>query len=476
MPRRDGHGELALLLHTHMPYVEGFDRWPFGEEWLWEAIATSYLPLVEVLETGAPLTVSLTPVLCDQLEVEDLAPRLRDFLGGLRRETHRLDIELQRAQGDERAAAELERAAGDYERALASVDRIGGDVLGALAPFAQWTSAATHAVLPLLATDAGVALQVRSGIGSHRARFSRSWRGGFWLPECAHAPWLESTLAGAGVRACCVEFTNLLGLGAPTHLQPLRGDCGVTLVPIDRVMIDLVWGREGYPSHPSYRDSHALTAHHHHVRANDGSVYDYAVALAQARSDAGDFVARVRERLARDAGDLADGGLVVCALDTELLGHWWYEGVAWVQAVVQEAERQGLALVGLDDALERHRPADLAAALGAPELRASSWGEGGDLRTWDAPAVAEMAWAARAAELQVVGAPAAIAESAARHLLGTQASDWAFLVSRDLAVSYGRDRAARHLAAMLQACAGHSVDVGELRNLAVHAPPSALLG
>ena len=50
-----------------MPYVEGFGTWPFGEEWLWEAIATSYLPLLDVLGR-AELTLSLTPVLCDQLE------------------------------------------------------------------------------------------------------------------------------------------------------------------------------------------------------------------------------------------------------------------------------------------------------------------------------------------------------------------------------------------------------------------------
>src|SRR4051794_41940793 len=60
-------GELALVLHTHMPYVEGFGTWPFGEEWLWEALASVYLPLLRVIE-GAPLTVGLTPVLCDQLE------------------------------------------------------------------------------------------------------------------------------------------------------------------------------------------------------------------------------------------------------------------------------------------------------------------------------------------------------------------------------------------------------------------------
>ena len=62
-----------------------------------------------------------------------------------------------------------------------------------------WTSAATHAVLPLLATDAGVRLQVETGIASHRERFG-AWDGGFWLPECAHAPWLDELLEEAGVH------------------------------------------------------------------------------------------------------------------------------------------------------------------------------------------------------------------------------------------------------------------------------------
>ena len=60
-------GALALVLHSHMPYVEGFGTWPFGEEWLFEAVATVYLPLLELLD-GAPVTLGLTPVLCDQLE------------------------------------------------------------------------------------------------------------------------------------------------------------------------------------------------------------------------------------------------------------------------------------------------------------------------------------------------------------------------------------------------------------------------
>jgi len=72
-------GSLAIVLHTHMPYVEGFGTWPFGEEWLWEAIAGCYLPLLDLLDTGAPLTLSLTPVLCDQLEAPGIAERFERF-------------------------------------------------------------------------------------------------------------------------------------------------------------------------------------------------------------------------------------------------------------------------------------------------------------------------------------------------------------------------------------------------------------
>ena len=157
-------GRVAIVLHTHLPYVEGVSTWPFGEEWLWEAIATSYLPLLDVLRTGAPVTLSLTPVLCDQLEAPGALDRCRDFLRDVRPASHALDIE----------AADLER--------------LPEDLLAALAPFAAWTSSATHAVLPLLATDAGVRLQVRTGVESHRARFGDGWHGGFWLPACAHAP------------------------------------------------------------------------------------------------------------------------------------------------------------------------------------------------------------------------------------------------------------------------------------------------
>jgi 1,4-alpha-glucan branching enzyme len=508
-------GALAIVLHTHMPYVESFGTWPFGEEWLWEAMTGCYLPLLDLLDTGAGLTLSLTPVLCDQLQAPGIAERFERFVGEVRSHTHEEDAKGLRAAGHERLAREVERSWGDYERSLerflaSPPAGCGGDLLTALAPYAQWTSSATHAVLPLLATDAGVRAQVQTGVESHRACFAsetgrgEAWHGGFWLPECAYAPWLIPALAEAGVRSTCVELTGRFGLGAPEHLRPLAGEEGVTLVPIDRVTMDLVWSDGGYPANGSYRDYHKHTYNHHNPWGNDGEAYDCERADALAKEHAADFVARTRERLYRDGKGLPGGGLAVCALDTELLGHWWYEGITWLGAVVEECSRQGLELVRLDEALERLEPARLTndvrlgsdglpadageappehgVSPGISESRAEigeqpiSWGQGGDLSTWSGPAVAELAFAARAAELEVVAAGAAAGPAAVRELLALQASDWPFMLSRGLAVPYARERFEGHRGALARALAGGPQASEEgLRNLAVHADAAALL-
>jgi 1,4-alpha-glucan branching enzyme len=498
MRRSCTQGELAIVLHTHMPYVEGFGTWPFGEEWLWEAIAGSYLPLLGLLDEGAPLTLSLTPVLCDQLEAQGVGERFEVFVDEVRRHTHAQDIQGLREGGHETLARELERSWGEYERVLGEFRERGGDLLGALGRHAQWTSSATHAVLPLLATDAGVRAQVQAGVDSHRARFSAAhrpaggastpgarWNGGFWLPECAHAPYLEPLLEEAGVRATCVELTRRYGVGAVEHLRPVVSESGVVLVPIDRATISHVWSDEGYPAHGSYRDYHHHTIHHHNPWANDGGAYDHELALDLARGHAREFVAHAIERLrvaneptgatspSGKATTLPGGGLVVCALDTELLGHWWYEGVEWLRAVVEECSTQGLSLVRLDEAQAMGDPVPLEDA----EWEPSTWGEGGDLSTWSGPGVADMAFATRAAELRTLAAGHDAGPAALRELLALQSSDWAFMVSRELAAPYARERFAGHRDGLKRALAGGpGASVEQLRNLAPQAEPSLLLG
>jgi 1,4-alpha-glucan branching enzyme len=468
-----GRGALAIVLHTHMPYVEGFGTWPFGEEWLWEAIAGSYLPLLPLLGRGAPVTLSLTPVLCDQLEADGVGGRFRAFVEDVRRETHRDDAAGLRAAGEERLAAELDRSWEDYAGALEQLESVGGDLLGALGAHAGWTSSATHAVLPLLATGAALREQVRGGVRSHERRFGEGWAGGFWLPECAHDPALEPALLEAGASAACVELTSRFGLGAREHLQPVLAESGLLLAPVDRETMSLVWSPQGYPAAGCYRDYHHHTVHHHNPWDNAGGAYDHEAALALAREHAADFVARTQARLREHGAGLPGGGLAVCALDTELLGHWWYEGIAWLEAVVEECSRQGLALVRLDDALAASEP---ATPTGQGEWGPSSWGEGGDLSTWSGPAVAEIAFAARAAELDVLRAGAGAGRAAVRAMLALQASDWAFMVTRGIAAPYALERHGAHLEMVARALAGGQAQVeGELRNLAADADPAGFL-
>jgi 1,4-alpha-glucan branching enzyme len=154
-------------------------------------------------------------------------------------------------------------------------------------------------------------------------------------------------------------------------------------------------------------------------------------ALGQARADAQDFVGRVERRI-------AGGGLCVCALDTELLGHWWAEGIAWLGFVVEACRERGVPLVHLDDALE-----DVEPVPAPPGLPITTWGRERDLSTWSAPRVADLAWSARDAELRAVADAASLRPEAVRELLALQASDWAFVVAEGLATPYGRERAPR---------------------------------
>ncbi|MFL5842228.1 MAG: 1,4-alpha-glucan branching protein domain-containing protein [Thermoleophilaceae bacterium] len=455
-------GSLCLVLHSHMPYVEGFGTWPFGEEWLFEAVATSYLPLLDILD-GSGITLSVTPVLADQLEAlsdGDAGDRFAAFLRDVRTVVHSEDAASADAGGDREVGAELRRAAGDYQRADARFEALARDLPGAIAGLGGielWTSAATHAVLPMLATRAGTALQLAAGIESHERRFG-PWRGGFWLPECAYRPGLEADLAERGVNVFCVDQTDAFGSGSLDHLEPVLTPEGVVAVPIDWQTISLVWDMEaGYPGSPAYRDYHRRTRYDLKPWSIRGEPYRAAEAAALAREHARDFVGSVADRLDAYAAERGREGLVCCALDTELLGHWWYEGPAWLAAVIEEAPAAGVKLRTVSDALARCEPVERP-------LAESSWGTPKDLTTWDSPAVAEIAFAQRRGELCVVAAATRLGrtprlERAARELLALQSSDWAFQVMRDQAGDYPLERAREHAAALHAALAHSDAEV-----------------
>jgi 1,4-alpha-glucan branching enzyme len=453
-------GDLAIVLHSHMPYVEGFGTYPFGEEWLFDAFARSHLPVLEVAER---LTMTVTPVLADQLEADGVGERM---LGFLRR--HRVDAadrDVADAGAALRPAARAE--ADNYTRAMKRLGRLGGRPLRAFQEAGQRgrialiPSAATHAVLPKLATAAGRRLQIDAGLRSHRRRFGEAE--GFWLPECAYARGLEGVLAERGIAYTCLDqSSHERGTAA---LRPIRLPGGPVGFTIDWPTVRLVWSDGGYPSDGAYLEYHRLSQNGMRLWSISGAPYDPAAAAKRATEHAASFLAAVRDRLERHRTETGGRGLCVFAIDTELLGHWWAEGPLWLSDVIKGAELDGVRLLTLPQALRVHEPEERPA-------REASWGEGKSLETWDSPSVSDLVWATRRSELKVLRAvetgavhPQA-ALRAARELLALQSSDWAFMDHRGQAGDYPYTRATGHAEALLEAIDSREAIDPRVRNLA----------
>jgi 1,4-alpha-glucan branching enzyme len=311
---------------------------------------------------------------------------------------------------------------------------------------ALMTSAATHAVLPLLATRGGRRLQIDAGLRSHRRRFGAPV--GFWLPECAYEPGLEALLAERDLPCFIVDQS---GHERPlAALAPVATQAGPVALPIDWEAVSWLWAPGGYPSHPVHADSFRASSRGLRLWSIEGGAYDPARAASMAREQAERFAAAVAQRLRAFRAERGRPGLLIFAIDTELLGHWWREGPTWLAEAIQLAPGHGIDLVTLPEALERHEPE-------ARPLRASSWGEGKDLRTWDSRDVADLAWGARRLEMRLVRAladerPAATSRMrAARELLAIQSSDWAFLDQRGQAGDYPFQRVTAHAESLLEA-------------------------
>jgi 1,4-alpha-glucan branching enzyme len=443
-----------------MPYVEGFGTYPFGEEWLFDAVARSHLPVLDAVR-GA--TVTITPVLADQLEAPGVVDRMRAWLREYRVGAARRDLGSAAPELRPAAESELDR----YSRALERLDELDGDPLAAFAAAQSegrvelMASAATHAVLPLVATDPGRRLQIDAGLRSHRRRFGPTAH--FWLPECAYRAGLDRLLAERGIEGFCVDQSA--HHDALAALAPVRSPAGPVAFALDWDLVSLVWSDGGYPADPAYLEYHRQSMNGIRLWAIGGEAYDPDAARRRATEHAEEFAAAVAARLEEFRAQRGRPGLVTFAIDTELLGAWWNEGPQWLRALAEAAPRHGIRLVTLSEAGRRHDAEPRA-------LFESSWGESKDLRTWDAPPVADLAWGARRLELRLLRELAArklgteAARRAARELLAVQASDWAFLDSRHEAGDYAFRRAVGHAEAMLEAIDSVEAPDPRMRSLA----------
>ncbi len=462
-------GDIAIVLHSHMPYVEGFGTYPFGEEWLFDAFARSHLP---VLAAARDLTMTITPVLADQLEDAAAAGRMRDFVRGFRVGSAELDT----GDVDPELAAACRAEAERYREALDSLEGLGDDPLEAFRGAASsgrvelMTSAATHALLPLIATREGRMLQLETAVRSHRRRFGPA--AGIWLPECAYEPGLEELLAEFGFEYFCTDQSA--HEPAEAAMRPIAAGEHVTAFPIDWEAVQWLWSWEGYPSDPGYADFHVKSLRGCRPWAISGDPYDPEAARDRAREQARAFAGDVAARLGAHRDRSGSRGLLTFAIDTELLGHWWWEGPVWLEAAIEALPAAGVRMLTLGDARRIHEPE-------RRPLAASTWGEGKDRRTWDSPPVADLAWGMRRAELRLLreasggGLRGPALERAARELLALQSSDWAFLDYGRKTGDYPFGRALGHSQALYEAIECRSSIEPTMRNLAPDLTPAPLL-
>jgi 1,4-alpha-glucan branching enzyme len=510
----------TFVLHSHIPYCRQTGRWPHGEEWIHEAIAETYVPLLvglhDLAAEGVPfhLTLGVTPVLAEQLADADIQEHFLDYVD---ERLAAIEADIARfAPGGTEPDGALARLATWYYAEYVAVReafdlRFGRDLIGAIRVLADAgqvavaTSAATHAYLPLLSTDESVRAQLATGVRAHRRHFGHAPRA-IWIPECAYRPGyaderngqlrirpgIEDFLAEEGLEVFFVETHAITGgepvgkaageaiglYGGVPRREVLHAEA--TIAPGEMTTYHPYWvgrrrvaavGRDnrtsmqvwssviGYPGDPAYREFHRkdpesglqywrVTGPNADLGAK--GLYDPALARQRVEAHAEHFV-EVVHATARDFAAVHGEGLIAANYDTELFGHWWFEGPRWIVAVLRRLAASDE--VELTDAVSwiHHHPPDHVALIAE-----GSWGAGGTHWTWDNP---ENHWMwrlidaaeARLRDLAVrhagaSGTRAAVLAQAARELLLLQSSDWPFLVTTGQAAEYATLRFTEHLA------------------------------
>lgn len=471
-------GRLAIVLHSHSPWLLGYGSWPVGEEWLRQAWAQSYLPLIAMLrsrvERGhtAMLTLGITPVLAAQWdEPSSIAEQARWIEDWRVRATGKAIEASLRSDEDARTDAARQFGLADASaRELAQHWQAGGSA--ALRPLADAGAIEllggpmTHTFTPhLLEPIADLAFD--SGLTDSAVRLGKRPRG-VWTPECAYRPGVEKILARHGVTHTVLDGPTFLRAGAALHRPHRIANSDVVAFGRDLALTYRVWSpRKGYPGAPWYQDFHAFD-HDWGVRSSrvthrtspHKKPYDRGRARDQVMKDATDFLANAR-RVMLDSSE--SDPLVTVAYDTELFGHWWHEGPLFLDAILDGAAGAGIELTTLER--ERERAFDTPPA----EFPAGSWGSGKDFRVWEDGEAGELRDIGKGAQYAVLEYLRSrepnllierdiVGDAIATELLLGLSSDWAFMITKDSAADYARGRACEHLRVVAELLRSHHHD------------------
>jgi 1,4-alpha-glucan branching enzyme len=498
-----GSGYLALVLHAHLPFVRHPEHEAFLEEdWLFEAITETYLPLIAMMQRlvrdGVPfqLTMTVTPTLCAMLQDQLLRDRYVRYLD---RSIDLAAREMERNRDDEPLRRLSEFYHTNFSDCRFRFLECAGDLLGEFRKLRDggcldiMATAATHGLLPLLqASPEAVRAQVHIGCDVYRATFGADPTG-FWMPECAYTPGLETIMQEANLRWFIVDANGLM-FGQPRPRRAIYAPCytaaGPAVFARDRDSSRQVWSAsEGYPGDPAYRDFYRdigfdlpleyiwpgskspavrkfTGLKYHRITGRDlaKELYDPAQAQSAAQAHASHFL-EVRRQQINDLRALNFDPIVVAPFDAELFGHWWFEGPRFLESFIRKAARAhqdlGLTSKVADGEQDFQLTTPTAFLADHPTQQtiapaASSWGENGYLgvwldesNSWIYPhlhaAARLMTEVARAHGSDRSALTDRVLQQLARELLLAQSSDWAFLMKTGTATNYATKRVTDHL-------------------------------
>lgn len=192
-------GSFTFVLHAHLPYVLSHGRWPHGMDWLNEATAETYIPLLDMLndliqEGLSPhITLGLTPILGEQFSDPTFVEEFRSYMT-MKIEAASDDMDHLHRTGQTHLTEIAQYWKAFYQRILDHFEtRYQGDLVQAFRILQDKghieiiTCAATHGYLPLLGQDTSVQAQIKQGVTAYTRQYGRPPRG-IWLPECAYRP------------------------------------------------------------------------------------------------------------------------------------------------------------------------------------------------------------------------------------------------------------------------------------------------
>ncbi|MCX5667824.1 MAG: DUF1957 domain-containing protein [Candidatus Omnitrophica bacterium] len=490
-------GYLSLVLHTHLPYVRHPEEEYFLEEnWLYEAITETYIPLINVFErlvqdgVDFRITMSLTPPLVSMLRDPLLQSRYIRHIDRLIELTVK---EIDRTGYD----AHFHGLALMYHRKFIEaretfVNIYKKDLIRAFKKFQEMgfleiiSSCATHGFLPILGVNENAArAQVMIGVDHYKKTFGCAPKG-FWLPECGYYPGVDNILKEAGIKYFFVDshgISNADPLPKFGVYAPLYCPSGVAAFGRDLESSKQVWSsKEGYPGDVDYREyykdiGHELDhdyikpyIHPNGLRINTGLKYwritgkshhkeayvpDWA--REKAAMHAGNFMFNREKQVDHLAYYMDRKPIIVAPYDAELFGHWWFEGPMWIEFLARKIayDQKTVRMVTPSEYLEEYPVNQVSVP------SASSWGWKGYNEQWLSGGtdwiyrylhMAQQRMTELAEKFsKEITKPAQISirlralNQAARELVLAESSDWAFIMKTGTMVPYAHKRTKLHI-------------------------------